>query len=85
MTAEDFFRDNAFELSLRPVLEEQMRRNHDAIERACELMLVTPGACGVLVEPQSDGSVVASLSKDVPFGEIHWMPWPMMKMDLPRA
>ena len=57
-----------------PLLQEQLRRNDEAIETMVEKMLVTPGEFGVLVEPQVDGSVRVSLSRSVEPMAVSWLP-----------
>ena len=54
------------------IVVEQLRRNHEVLERMCERMLVLPGDRGVLVTLLPMGTVRAELSDDVPFGEIHY-------------
>lgn len=59
---------------INALIARQIAANAEAVERACERMLVLPGDFGVLVTPQPDGAVVAELSHRVPFGEVHYLP-----------
>lgn len=55
---------------IEDAVEEQARRNHEAIERAVERMLVMPGDYGVLVTHRRDGTVECRLTHRVPPMEV---------------
>lgn len=49
---------------IEQMTREHMRKYNDAIEAACERMLVSPEPVGVLVEEWPDGAWKVSLSED---------------------
>lgn len=56
--------------ALEQIIERSWQQRAEAIESACEQMLVTPGALGVLVEDLPMGQWRVSLSSEVPAMEI---------------
>lgn len=57
------------------MIREQVRRNDAVIEEACWVMLRQTGTqYGVLVETNTNGTVTATLTPEVPYAEIHYAP-----------
>lgn len=56
--------------ALTRLAHEQARRNHAAIEQACEAAL-QGGRAGVCVTRNGNGTVTVEVCLDVPFGTIH--------------
>lgn len=66
-------------MNLQEYIAAEMERRNAAIEMMCERMLVLDSG-GVLVETYANGQVV-TLTKDVPWGEVHY--WNHLYEEMP--